>query len=344
MIEGDSLHQLTLLDDQSVDAVVCDPPYGINFQGERWDGRAIRDTAKRSSPDRRLSSGEAFEAWTREWGQECLRVLKPGALLLAFGSPRTWHRLATGLEDSGLELRDTLMWLYGTGMPKSRRLPNGTGTALKPAWEPILLCRRSPAGTIEHAVEQYGTGVLNIDGTRVDGLWPANLTLTHSPACDENGCAGDCPVQAVDITADRSRAPSGPRAQVSRLFYSPKVSRRERDAGCEALPAQELNLFPRAQGRTPAAARNAHPTVKPIALMRWLVRLVAPPDGLVLDPFCGSGSTGIAAVLEDRQFVGIEREPSYVKIARARISHWTATGQENPGRPLGPSNRRRRRG
>lgn len=332
MITGDSLHQLTLLTDGSVDAVVCDPPYGISFQGQRWDGRQIRETAQLGSPGRRLTAGEAFQTWTAEWGRECLRVLKPGAYLLAFGSPRTWHRLAAGLEDAGFELRDTLLWLYGTGMPKSRRLPGGTGTALKPAWEPILLCRRPPQDTIERTVARYGTGVLNIDAARVDRRWPANLTLTHSPDCTEHRCADDCPVKTIDEAADLTRVASESRIQVSRLFYTSKVSRRERDAGCDRLPAQELNLFPQAQGQAPAAARNPHPTVKPITLMRWLICLATPPSGLMLDPFCGSGSTGIAAVLEGRQFLGIEREPAYVKIARARITHWTSTSQPQEDR------------
>src|SRR5438270_3406241 len=121
---------------QSVDAIVCDPPYGIDFQGKRWDGRAIRDSAATTSTRQQLSASEAFQEWTRSWAAECLEVLRPGGHLLAFGSPRTFHRLACGLEDAGLALRDTLMWAYGSGMPKSRRLAGGTGTALKPAWEP----------------------------------------------------------------------------------------------------------------------------------------------------------------------------------------------------------------
>jgi site-specific DNA-methyltransferase (adenine-specific) len=119
------------------------------------------------------------------------------------------------------------------------------------------------------------------------------------------------------------RTQLGTLPQPSRLFYCPKANRTERDAGCEALPRQALDLFPNAQsGRRPPAAANTHPTVKPLALMCWLVRLIAPEGGLVCDPFCGSGTTGAAATLESRRFIGIEREPGYATIAKARIAHW----------------------
>jgi site-specific DNA-methyltransferase (adenine-specific) len=151
----------------------------------------------------------------------------------------------------------------------------------------------------------------------------------------------------IDRADERTGAGSGTRTPPSRLFFSSKVSRAERDAGCGHLPAQDLDLFPNAQhgDPPPAAARNPHPTVKPIALMRWLVRLSSPPGGLVLDPFCGSGSTGAATVLEDRRFIGIERENTYVQIARARIAHHapTTSGRcltERTSRPLLPRARR----
>ncbi len=141
MLHADSLHALTELPAASVDAVVCDPPYGISFNGHAWDGPAIHQAASVHA-DRRLSPGEAFEAWTQAWTAQCLRLLKPGGHFAAFGAPRTFHR---GVEDAGFELRDVLIWLYGTGMPKSRRLPGGLGTALKPAYEPILLARKKPS-------------------------------------------------------------------------------------------------------------------------------------------------------------------------------------------------------
>jgi len=307
---------------------VCDPPYGITFNGHAWDGPAIRQAATARAAVR-LSPGEAFEAWTEAWAPECLRLLRPGGHFAAFGAPRTFHRLCSGVEDAGLELRDVLLCLYGTGMPKSRRLPGGLGTALKPAYEPILLARKTPDVPILRNLERHGTGALNIDPCRVDGRWPANVVLTHACECTSTGCGGDCPTRLIDTAASRKREQAGAVCSASRLFYCPKASRRERNAGCEKLPLQELDLFPNAHGdgKAPPAAANAHPTVKPLALMRWLVRLVSPPGGLVLDPFCGSGSTGCAAVLEHRQFLGIEREEQYVAVAHARLAHWAAAAE-----------------
>jgi site-specific DNA-methyltransferase (adenine-specific) len=311
------------MEPESVDAVVTDPPYGIGFKQNRWDLQDIRDAAARAGHER-LSDSEAYGVWCRLWGQQCLRVLKPGAHLLAFGSPRTAHRLACGLEDAGFELRDTLVWLYGTGLPKSRRLPGGRGTTLKPAYEPILLARRPPAGTVQDTIARHGTGGLNIDACRIERRHPANVIASHATGCTAERCEPDCAAALIDSGADRSRARSGPQVQASRLFYCPKVSRRERNAGCEHLPAGPLELFPNAdrEQRRTRPARNPHPTVKPLVLMRWLVRLACPPGGLVLDPFCGSGSTGAAAVLEQRGFVGLEIDRGYARIARARIAHW----------------------
>ena len=324
VLHADSLHALAEPPAGSVDAVVCDPPYGISFNGHAWDGPAIRHAAGAQAA-RRLPPGEAFEAWTETWARACLRLLRPGGHFAAFGAPRTFHRLCCGVEDAGFQLRDVLLWLYGTGMPKSRRLPGGAGTALKPAYEPILLARKKPDGTIKRNLDRHGTGALSIDACRVDGRWPANVLLSHHPACTHARCHRRCPARAIDMAAANSRRQAGGLDEASRLFYCPKASRRERNAGCDQLPRYELDLFPNAHGdsKPPPAAANAHPTVKPLAVMRWLVRLIAPEGGLVLDPFCGSGSTGCAAVLEDRRFLGIEREEQYVAVARARLAHWT---------------------
>jgi site-specific DNA-methyltransferase (adenine-specific) len=331
VIEGDCLEILTSLKPTSVDAVVTDPPYGIDFHGERWDGPAIREAA--AGGIEHGGAGDAYQAWCRTWGAECLRVLRPGAHLLAFGSPRTAHRLACGLEQAGLELRDTLLWLYGTGLPKSRRLPGGRATTLKPAYEPIALARRPPEGPALRNLEHHGTGALNTDARRIDGRHPANLILSHDPDCRPEGCKPGCALALVDTAADHSRRRSQSARPASRLFYCPKVSRPERDAGCERLPCRPLDLFPNADrpGRRPAPAANLHPTVKPLALMRWLVGLACPPAGLVLDPFCGSGSTGAAALLEGRRFLGIELDPGYARVARARIAHWS--GEHTQVRP-----------
>jgi DNA modification methylase len=320
---GDCRELLAKLSSGSVDTVVTDPPYGIGFQGEHWDGSDIRRSVARRELKR--TGAEAFQAWALEWAGECLRVMRPGAYLAAFGAPRTAHRLACALEDAGFQLRDTLMWLYGSGMPKSRRLPGGQATALKPAYEPILLARKSPEVPIERNVSRHRTGALNAGACRVGPRFPANVLLTHHAACRPRACRiGGCPATIIDRDAQRRGRPGWPPEPPSRIFYCSKAARSERDAGCERLPLRSLDIFPNAHPRDRPArpAANNHPTVKPLELMRWLIRLLAPEGGLVLDPFCGSGSTGAAAVLEGRQFLGIEREAHYVMVAQARITHW----------------------
>jgi DNA modification methylase len=313
LLEADALLTLAKLPNACVDAIVCDPPYGISIVGEAWDGSSIRKAARANAAH--LHAGEAFERWTQIWASEAARVLKPGGYLLAFGAPRTFHRLVAGVEDSGLQVRDQLLWLFGTAIPKSRRLPGGLGTALKPAYEPILLARAPLEGTTAQNLDAWGTGTLNIEATRV-GLqryWPANITLSHAP---------DCPAEMLD----------NPGPGPSRLFYCAKTSRAEREAGCEQLPERVAALYA-GKSRKPRVVRNTHPTVKPLALMRWLVRLATPPGGLVLDPFTGSGSTGAAAVLEGRRFLGIEREGAYVDIACARLTHWAASAAQEERLP-----------
>jgi DNA modification methylase len=324
LLHGDCVEVMAGLGAASVDAVVCDPPYGIGWQNEHWDGAAIRAAAGR--PGRgRLTPNEAFEVWCEMWARECVRVMKPGAHLLAFGAARTFHRLACGLEDGGLEIRDTLMWLYGTGMSKSRRYPGGRATTLKPAFEPIVLARKALDGTTEANLAAHGTGALETEACRTEGRHPADVIASHEPDCGEEGCVPDCAVALLDAEADRGRVASGPRIAPSRFLYCPKPSRAEREAGCEALPEQVLDLFPNAGPRPDGRTRNPHPTLKPLELMRWLVRLACPPGGVVLDPFCGSGTTGAAAAIEGRRFCGIELEAPYMEIAGARIAHWAAS-------------------
>jgi DNA modification methylase len=338
LLEGDCLEVLATLEPESVDAVVTDPPYGIGFQHERWDSSALREAAAEAGHDR-LSPNEAFEAWCRIWAEECRRVMKPGAFLAAFGSPRTYHRLACGIEDAGLEIRDSLMWLYAEGMSKSRHYPGGRATTLKPAFEPIVLARRELDGTTAETIARHGTGALNAESCRVEERHPANVLLGHDPGCQDGSCAPGCPVAAADRCAGEGRTRLAP----SRFLYCPKASRRERDAGCEQLPRRALDLFPSAQGgKKPADARNPHPTVKPLELMRWLVRLLCPPGGVVLDPTVGSGTTGAAAALERRNFIGIELESAYMEIAAARIEHHAPRGTRKPKVRRDPLGRSRR--
>jgi DNA modification methylase len=317
VLHADSLKLLPELPENSVEAVITDPPYGIGFRGEAWDGG-------------KLTEGSAFQEWTSGWAAEVLRVLKPGGWLAAFGAPRTVHRLVAGVEDARFEVRDQLLWLYAQGVPKSHPRPGGLGVCLKPAYEPVLLARKPLEGTLDANLAAYGTGALQIDAARVPreggggrGFWPANVTLTHSAGCRRGRCQGDCPVALIDIAPRPGR-------EVSRLFFASKANRREREAGCEALALCEVPIHLRGGGAV-RLVHNIHPTVKPLELMRWLARLVCPPGGTVLDPFTGSGSTGAGVLLEDRRFVGIERDGRYVPIACARIAHWvTVADQQVP--------------
>lgn len=341
--QADCLTALPKLDADSVDAIITDPPYGININNMEWDRPAKLDPKR--APGRRRRPGtnpyEAFQRFSREWSSASLHALKPGGHLTAFAAPRTAHRLACGLEEAGYELRDVLMWIQGQGYPATRVLPSGWGTGLKPAYEPIILARKPLDGTLDHNLTEHSTGALNIDACRVGlspqdcpnqrrnhtrrfaaserGRWPANLLLSHGPKCTRSRCEHDCP---IELLGERHR-----------FFYTAKTPRRERDAGCEQLPRRVTQTFKiGARNEQLCEANqiaNSHPTVKPIDLMRWLVRLITPPGGLVLDPFTGSGSTGAGAILEGAQFIGIEREATYIPIARARIKYWAKRGHGN---------------
>ena len=318
LLHADCLALLPDLPAGSVEAVVTDPPYGIGFRGEAWDSGELTDAA-------------AFQRWTSLWAAEALRVLKPGGWLAAFGSPRTAHRLIAGVEDVGFEVRDQLLWLYAQGVPKSRLRPGGLGVCLKPAYEPVLLARKPLVGTLDANLAAHGTGALQIDAARIPrreggrGFWSANVALTHGPGCRRGRCQPDCPVALIDTEPRPGR-------EVSRLFFTSKANRREREAGCETLTLRRVPIYARPAEKV-RMARNAHPTVKPLALMRWLTRLICPPGGTVLDLFAGSGSTGAAALLEDRRFIGIEREADYVPVARARIAHWARVADQEEAPP-----------
>jgi site-specific DNA-methyltransferase (adenine-specific) len=308
--EGDCVDVMREMPEASVDSIVTDPPYGLEFMGKAWDklGAGFRPVTPRDleaggvrlrlrqrNPEK-LIAPRSMQAWHEAWATEALRLSKPGSYLLAFGGTRTFHRLAVALEDAGWVLRDCLVWAYANGFPKSK-------ATLKPAWEPIIMarkpgplrdlaidaCRLPGPGYLEQAGKiqggdhfSVGSG-LKTRGTAFNpaqgGRFPANVMLTE-------------PVLGDDF---------------SRFYLIPKAAVSEREPTVGEVP----------EG---AARRNFHPTVKPVDLMRHLVRLVTPIGGTVLDPFLGSGSTAIAAELEGFAWLGIEQSPEYVEIARNRLA------------------------
>jgi DNA methylase len=409
LLKGDCREQLLKLADNSVDSVVTDPPYELGFMGKAWDASGIAYNA---------------EVW-----RECLRVLKPGGHLLAFGGSRTYHRLACAVEDAGFEIRDQIMWIYGSGFPKSldvskaidkslgaereviargvsgataiwnetggesghditapatpeARQWEGWGTALKPAHEPIVVARKPLEGTVASNVLEWGTGALNIDACRIphvsdkdlatsqaknpgredtvssgvygadrpqqsvneDGRWPANVILDGSDEVvlgfpmTEGGAR---PARANVTTGydggwgliaegDRINYGGG---SASRFFYCAKAATSERDEGLDELTPSARQTMGSGIGGQPdqtiESFRNVHPTVKPLELMRYLIKLVTPKSGLVLDPFLGSGTTACAAILEGCDWVGCELTPDYWPIIEGRIQ-WA----DNEPKPL----------
>ena len=449
ILHGSNLDVLPTIADVSIDAIVTDPPYELGFMGKKWDASGI--------------------AYNVDLWRECLRVLKPGGHLLAFGGTRTYHRMAVAIEDAGFEIRDSIHWLYGSGFPKSLdvskaidkrggatadfaafrdavrdamkrngitrsrlqdalgnhmlshyltagsqpAIPNwrdyqiirntvglgdafdhlfrdeaerevvgkrdgaefvfapgeartaekvtfditapatdaakrwdGWGTALKPAHEPIVVARKPLDGTVAANVLQHGTGALNIDGCRIEisdnppqmgktlkttreAKHTVTLPATSMPFYNPSG---RWPANVIiDDTIDDDWA---------RYFYCAKPSRAERNAGLDGLPERHKSQLggekQSREGLDPVSARfvsadpvaNIHPTVKPIALMRYLVRLITPPDGTVLDPFAGSGTTLAAAILEGFNSIGIELTDEYLPIIEGRIQ-WAHQQTEN---------------
>lgn len=440
LLNGNNIELLKTLESNSVDSIITDPPYGLSFMGKKWD----------------------YDVPSTDFWKEVLRVLKPGGHVLSFGGTRTYHRMVVNMEDAGFEIRDQIMWLYGSGFPKShnvglsidkkqghpdrghriavasRNHPDGTlepngdklekyeaktdegkkwngwGTALKPANEPICLARKPlEENTIAKNVLKYGTGGINVDGCRIgtdiisthnapkgtfaggelergsdtnsytehEGRFPANIILEC--ICDEvikgkkgekipnytnggnkegkvfgNGKGlgehnsniyvneigdihtnSDCPCRILDEQNNG----------VSRFFYTAKVSKKERNMGLEEF--EETTNGDKGHGLdrrcshcntsmlkpedckceepnwiTPPK-KNIHPTVKPVQLMTYLCRLITPPNGTILDPFMGSGSTGISALLEGFNFIGMEMDESYFKIAEARINNYEKYGE-----------------
>ena len=328
IIQGDNRVALKQYANNYFDSIITDPPYGIDFLGKSWDANT-----------------GALETY-----QECLRVLKPGGHILAFSAARTYHHLAITLEQAGFEIRDQIMWIYSSGFPKSQDvgknndLPEweGWGTALKPAHEPICLARKPIKTSIAKNVERYGTGALNINATRIESeprTYPANgiNRMTFNQAQPDKW-------QGDVVTNEQGRFPSNVLGEIpdyQKYFYCPKVSRRERHIGFEDPGPQTArerdengNVLNRPAKKAGASANvlveqfqlsdkgNNHPTVKPVELMKYLIKLVTPKGGRVLDPFNGSGTTGMAAVELGYEYVGIELDPNYVDISQRRIESW----------------------
>ena len=507
IIQGDCVEVMKTMSDNSVDSIVTDPPYGLEFMGKEWDkfGAGVEETStsaggfsrrgkeKGDNPfaNARIRYGkkvDGLQEFCTDWATECLRVLKPGGYLLSFGGSRTYHRMASGIEDAGFEIRDQIMWLYGSGFPKSLNIgkavdkiqgnkredvadnPNhrksdalyelgfqggkgdgkitkgnsqweGWGTALKPAHEPIVVARKPLSEkTVAKNVLKWGTGGINIDATRIgysnesdnrigteakaggskeslfggfsdvknkniqmykeQGRFPANIILECT--CDElkegkeevaknvdfenvkqsdmgwgtNKCITknqtqnykihtnpNCPCKMLDEQSGESKSPKaynysgtkdrnksvtkgfgagygvghdkefGDKGGASRFFYCAKASKSERNMGLGEFEEKDsmkwsggsekmqglAGTYPDGTPRPIQVQKNNHPTVKPVKLMEYLVRLVTPKGGIVLDPFIGSGTTAIACVKEGMKYIGIERDEEYIKIAEARI-------------------------
>ena len=480
--QGNNVDTLKQYEDNHFDAIITDPPYGIEFLGKDWDNNT-----------------GAVETW-----EQCFRVLKPGGHLLAFSAARTYHHLASNIEQVGFVIRDQLMWLYASGFPKAQDIgkaiqkrqgvketkpltangsPNGIArmtysqsepkklketenatdivitspeaqqwagwkTALKPAHEPIVMARKPFKGSCIDNVLTHGVGALNIDATRIPFEDKGKEKLEKWA---NKWDSGKSKTEGFDVygnskheVSEQGRFPNNVMGEVTgyqKFFYCPKVSRKERHCGFEQdqvvgeqqmiehmggyyinkqreeqsqtgkdiwlphkghiqvhglkevyaewlktqntidtesaplahipsttggmwdtdgsgtqynrasidkkpsmnknqdplshIPTDPSGMNDKPEGtyaghnhtqRKPAVGNN-HPTVKPVALMRYLIQLVTPPNSVVLDPFCGSGSTGMAACELGHQFVGCELDPNYVTITTKRIEGWLKPDQ-----------------
>jgi len=318
--------------DNTFSAIVTDPPYGLHFMNKGWDkfskeklkiGRKELGTHTNSAAHEAArydeNRNDQFEEFMYEFGKEALRIVKPGGHMLMFGAPRRYHRQACGIENAGWEIRDCLMWLFGSGFPKSHNHfgIEGFGTALKPAYEPILLCMKPLDGTFKQNAEKWGQAGINIDACRIQGKNPSIERRKHAAPKESIGESGWVTPARPDsyndpkpgellgrwpanlILDEEAGAMLG---KPSRFFYCPKASSSERNAGLDK-PC-------------------SHPTVKPLKLMEYLIKLVMPPkDGILLDPFAGSGTTILAAQNLGFNAIGIEKEKEYCEIAEARLKH-----------------------
>lgn len=387
------------LADNSIDAVVTDPPYGLSKEPDMMEVMKHwmnGDDYVHTGGGFMGKSWDSFVPGPAIW-KEVFRVLKPGGHLLAFFGSRTYDLGTLAIRLAGFEIRDQIMWVYGSGFPKSldvskaidKSAPtdddeakqwSGWGTALKPAHEPICVARKPLSGTVAENVLTHGTGALNIDGCRVKdgtetgavkpeykanngnevygtgmgrddwentkGRWPANFVHDGSDeviAIFPQTAASKASMRGVGLTANDGkvygkgdptfntmRGVNDEGGSAARFFYCAKTSKADRNEGVSLTVTSAADMVerdadsagmnsPRAGAGRTSGARNDHPTVKPTELMRWLVRLVTPPGGTVLDPFTGSGSTGKACAIEGFEFIGFEMDGHYCEIAEQRI-------------------------
>lgn len=336
LLAGDCLEILAALPERSVDSVVTDPPYHLTSIVKRYGGEKAAPTV--AGVYGRSTSGFMGKQWDGgdiafrvELWAEVLRVLKPGGHVVAFSGTRTYHRMACAIEDAGFEIRDQIGWTFGSGFPKSHNAGNGWGTALKPAWEPICLARKPLEGTVAANVLAHGTGAINIDGCRVEGDVPSTIQGQSSKqgiiyGADQReqrefvgNSAGRWPANLIHDGSDEVLAAFPDRdgassnsdgTQKTRDVFGayasrPDVREGRNDTGSAA------RFFYTAKADAQDRLGSKHPTVKPLDIMQWLVRLVTPKGGMVLDPFAGTGTTGEAAWREGMRAILIEREPEY---------------------------------
>lgn len=308
---GDCRDVMAAMPEASFDSIVTDPPYEIGIVGQAWD-----------------RTGVAFDV--RTW-REALRVAKPGAMLAAFGGARVAHRLVCAIEDAGWEIVDSIDWLFGSGRPSGKDLGGGRHTKLKPGHEPICVARKPVAGPLADGVGGFFAEV----ATAWSGRFPANVVLTHSDGCEQRG-ARDIRTRGGFRGGRRETSlfsglrQTGAATGIGEPVPGTKYMRRETVEswfcadGCPvaALETQEdasHRFFYCAKASPKERAGNDWDTVKPLALMRWLCRLVTPPGGRILDPFHGSGSTLLAALDEGFDVVGIDKDPRARAIAQRRL-------------------------
>ena len=426
LLNGDCIEEMQKLIDDGVqvDSVVTDPPYHLTSIVKRFgkensapaqfgtDGAYAR--ASKGFMGKEWDGGDI--AFRPETWELALKLLKPGGHLLAFSASRNYHRMAVAIEDAGFEIRDQMMWLYGSGFPKSQNVGDGWGSALKPAHEPIVMARKQLSEkSIKENVLKHGTGAINIDGCRVegndakypdtnpdfrdqgkkskeaigidklsfgqvsgakrktanrksrseDGVWtdnnsgmdneqnsfadadprgrfPANVMHDGSdvitkefPQTGKFGSVKPIDKQKTNDVFGKYNEVKEFQAyddegSAARFFYCPKTSKSERHSN---LDDHETSVgangnkwtdqdYRKGDTKPTTERKNTHPTVKPVELMKYLCRLVTPKGGIVLDPFMGSGSTGMAAKDEGFDFIGIEKEKEYFDICESRIKRF----------------------